>query len=102
LFDNLATLPSYQRILSGETTAKLRRFSFEKPGGEGNILFRPVGQIALANALGILVFRKKLSLTSVFDKLRRYDVDEGFSYMENPESAWYGILYDPNKKRMLV
>lgn len=102
LFDYLATLPSYQRIESGESTAELRRFSFEKPGGEGNILFRPVGQIALANALGILRFRKQLSLQSIFEKLRRYDVDEGFSHMENSESAWYGILYDPNKKRMLV
>ena len=102
LFDHLATLPSYQRIESGEETAELRRFSFEKPPGEGNLLFRPVGQIALANALGILVFRKKLSLKSIFDKLRRFDVDEGFSHMDNPESAWYGILYDPNKKRMLV
>jgi DGQHR domain-containing protein len=102
LFDYLATLPSYQRIEDGESTAELRRFSFEKPGGEGNILFRPVGQIALANALGILAFRKQLSLKSIFEKLRRYDVDEGFSHMENSESAWYGILYDPNKKRMLV
>jgi hypothetical protein len=102
LFDCLATLPSYQRIESGEQTDELRRFSFEKPGGEGNILFRPVGQIALANALGILVFKKQLSLTSIFDKLRRYDVDEGFSHMDNPESVWYGILYDPDKKRMLV
>ena len=102
LFDYLATLPSYQRIESGESTAELRRFSFEKPGGEGNILFRPVGQIALANALGILRFRKQLSLQSIFEKLRRFDVDEGFSHMENSESAWYGILYDPNKRRMLV
>ncbi|MCZ0902516.1 hypothetical protein ON021_21670, partial [Microcoleus sp. HI-ES] len=46
--------------------------------------------------------RKKLSLKSIFDKLRRFDVDEGFSHMDNPESAWYGILYDPNKKRVLV
>ncbi|MGL5065186.1 MAG: DGQHR domain-containing protein, partial [Microcoleus sp.] len=68
----------------------------------GNILFRPVGQIALANALGILTFRKQLSLKSIFEKLRRFDVDEGFSHMENSESPWYGILYDPNKKRMLV
>ncbi|MCU0547681.1 MAG: DGQHR domain-containing protein [Oscillatoriaceae cyanobacterium Prado104] len=102
LFDNLATLPSYKRIESGEETLELRRFGFEKPAGEGNILFRPVGQVALANALGILVFRKQLSLTSIFDKLRRYDVDEGFSHADNPESAWYGILYDPNKRRMLV
>lgn len=102
LFDNLANLLSFQRIESGEETPDLRRFSFEKPQGEGNLLFRPVGQIALAQALGILIFRKGLSPKSVFEKLERYDADGGFSNMENPQSLWYGVLYDPNKKRVLV
>lgn len=102
LFDRLASLPSYQRLDDGDDTGALRRFSSEKPGGEGNLLFRPVGQIALAQALGILVFKKKLSLKVVFERLRRFDVDEGFSYMDNPKSLWYGILYDPTRKRVLV
>lgn len=102
LFDCLAALPSYQRIESDEETIRLRQFCFEDPGGEGNILFRPVGQIALADAAGILAFRKQLLLESIFDKLRRFDADGGFSRADNPESAWYGILYDPNKKRVLL
>ena len=61
LFDNLANLPSY-KMLEHEDTTVLRRFSFEKEGGEGNMLFRPVGQVALAQALGILVFKKGFSL----------------------------------------
>lgn len=101
LFDHLAKLPSYQR-LEDEDTPQLRRFSFEKGGGEGNMLFRPVGQVALAQALGILVFKKGLSLENVFKKLRRYDQQAGFSGMEYPQSLWYGVLYDPNKKRVLV
>ena len=67
LFDYLATLPSY-RVLEAEETPLLRRFSFEKDGGEGNMLFRPVGQVALAQALGILVFKKGLSLKDIFKK----------------------------------
>jgi len=102
LFDQLSSLPSYQRLEGGEETPQLRRFSFEKNGGEGNILFRPVGQVAIAQALGILIFQKGLSLKEVFKKLRKYDVDDGFSGMENPQSLWYGVLYDPNKKRVLV
>lgn len=102
LFNHLATLPSYQRLEDGEETPQLRRFSFEKNGGEGNILFRPVGQVAFAQALGIVIFQKKLSLKEVFKKLQKYDVDDGFSGMENPQSLWYGVLYDPNKKRVLV
>lgn len=101
-FDHLASLPSYQRLDQGEETPQLRRFSFEKNGGEGNILFRPVGQIAFAQALGIVVFKKKLSLKTVFKKLSKYDAEGGFSRMETPQSLWYGVLFDPNKKRIMV
>ncbi len=101
LFDNLASLGSY-KILEYEDTPQLRRFSFENDGGEGNMLFRPVGQVALAQALGILVFRKGLSQEDIFKKLRKYDQQGGFSGMEYPKSLWYGILYDPNKKRVQV
>lgn len=102
LFDYLATLPSYQKLEQGVETPQLRRFSHERKGGEANILFRPVGQIALVQALGILVFRKGFSLNEIFEKLRRYDATGGFSDMEDPQSLWYGILYDPNKKRVQV
>jgi DGQHR domain-containing protein len=101
LFDYLATLPSY-RVLEAEETPLLRRFSFEKDGGEGNMLFRPVGQIALAQALGILVFKKGFSLKDIFKKLHKFDLEGGFSGMEYPRSLWYGVLYDPNKKRVQV
>ncbi|WP_066425724.1 DGQHR domain-containing protein [Anabaena sp. 4-3] len=101
LFDNLANLPSY-KILEHEDTPVLRRFSFEKGGGEANILFRPVAQVALAQALGFLVFRKGLTLSSIFKKLRKFDQQGGFSGMEYPQSLWYGVLYDPNKKRVQV
>ncbi len=101
LFDYLASLSSY-KILEDEDTPALRRFSFEKDGGEGNMLFRPVGQVALVQALGILVFRKGLNLEDIFKKLRKFDQQGGFSGMEFPQSIWYGVLYDPNKKRVQV
>ncbi|MBD2300109.1 DGQHR domain-containing protein [Nostoc sp. FACHB-190] len=101
LFDNLANLPSY-KILAHEDTPVLRRFSFEKDGGEGNMLFRPVAQVAIAQALGFLVFKKGFSLTSIFKKLKKFDQQGGFTGMEYPQSLWYGVLYDPNKKRVQV
>ncbi|MBD2137344.1 DGQHR domain-containing protein [Anabaena sp. FACHB-1237] len=101
LFDNLSSLPSY-KVLEHEDTPVLRRFSFEKGGGEGNMLFRPVSQVALAQALGILIFRKGFDLEDVFKKLRKFDRQGGFSGMEHPHSLWYGVLYDPNKKRVQV
>ncbi|MGD1871639.1 MAG: DGQHR domain-containing protein [Mastigocoleus sp.] len=101
LFDNFAKLPSY-KLLKFEDTPQLRRFSFEKENAEGNMLFRPVGQVAIAQALGILIFQKDFSLLEVFKKLERFDRGGGFSGMEYPNSLWYGVLYDPNKKRVLV
>ena len=102
LFDHLSTLLSYERLEYETETPKLRRFSHEKGAGEGNFLFRPVGQVAFAQAMGILVFEKGFSLESLFEKLRRFDTDGGFSRMEDPQSIWYGVLYDPNRKRVLV
>jgi DGQHR domain-containing protein len=102
LFDYMSNLLSYQRLEYETETPKMRRFSHEKGGGEGNFLFRPVGQVAFAQAMGILVFEKGFSLASIFEKLNRFDTDGGFSNMENPQSIWYGVLYDPNRKRILV
>ncbi|NJL62451.1 MAG: DGQHR domain-containing protein [Methylacidiphilales bacterium] len=101
LFDYLASLSSY-KIVEDEGTPALRRFSFEKNGGEGNMLFRPVGQVALVQALGILVFKKQISLDKIFKKLRKFDKQGGFSNIEFPNSLFYGVLYDPNRKRILV
>ena len=101
LFDRLSKFTSYGR-LQAEDTPQLRRFSFEPGGGEGHILFRPVGQIAFAQGVGTAVFKKQMAATDVFGKLDRYDADGGFSNIDLPSSLWYGILYDPNKKRILV
>ncbi len=101
LFDNLATLPSY-KLLEYEETPQLRKFNFEKDGGEGNMLFRPVGQVALSQALGISIFQKGLSIREIFKKLNKFDRQGGFSGIEYPQSLWYGVLYDPNKKRIQV
>ena len=63
-------------------------------------MFRPVGQVALANALGNPIFRKKLS-EIYFRQTRRFDVDEDLATW-TILSLLDGILYDPNKKRVLV
>ena len=61
-----------------------------------------MGQISVAQALGSLVAGSGFSLETIFEKLRRYDKAGGFDGMEYPESMWYGVLYDPNKRRVRV
>ncbi|NEO27004.1 MAG: DGQHR domain-containing protein [Kamptonema sp. SIO4C4] len=102
LFDHLATLPSYRQLEDGIMTPDLRHFSHEKDGGDGNLLFRPVGQVALVQALGSLVYQSHLSLADIFQKLRRFDAGGGFSGMDYPQSLWYGVLYNPSKQRIQV
>ena len=101
-WDYLANLPSYYRLENGSETPELRRFSFDKKPGEGHILFRPIGQMALSEAIGILIHKKSFSLEEVFHKLNKYDADGGLSGIEFPDSIWYGVLYDFNRKRMSV
>jgi DGQHR domain-containing protein len=99
--DHLAELPSYQEIERGADTGTFRRFSHEKNPGEGHMLFRPIGQIALAQAVGYLHFQRvpAASLDDIFKKLKQYDDNGGFR-MDDPSSLWYAVLYDPLKKRM--
>jgi len=101
LWDLLKTLPSYKKLEQGADTASLRRFSHDDPPGEAHMLFRPVGQVALANAIGTLVAVKQHDLEAIFKKLRKYDTDGGFR-LDVVSSPWYMVLYDPNKKRMSV
>ncbi|QNH57909.1 DGQHR domain-containing protein [Limnospira indica] len=102
LFDGLASLPSYQKLTQGMETPDLRRFGFERPPGLGNILFRPVGQIAIAHGIGKVVFHYQQPLETVFKKLVKFDAEGGFNHIEYPQSIWYGVLYDPNKRRVRV
>lgn len=100
--DRLAQLPSYQELERGADTGAFRRFSHEKNPGKAHMLFRPVGQIALAQAVGYLHLQRdpQMSLDDIFKKVKDYDAAGGFR-MDEPGSLWWGVLYDPLKRRML-
>ena len=100
-WDELKKLPSYGELERGAETGSFRRFTHDKKSGKGHLLFRPVGQEVLSQAVGILVTQHKLWLSTIFDKVRQYDKDDGF-LMEGAGSPWYMVLYDPNKKRMSI
>jgi hypothetical protein len=110
LFDELASLPSLERIKQGSGTPLLRNFAHEAVDkeknvfGEGNLLMRPVGQQVVASALGTLVFDKAnpKTLETLTKKLAKFDEEGGFSGIDSEQSPWWGILYDPVRQRMLV
>ena len=103
LWDYISKLPSFSDIQRGGSIDSWREFpSKDGKGGKGHLLMRPLGQVILAEAIGWLHMHQAgpcLSLDSIFDKLRRYDAKGGFE-MTKPESAWYGITYEPTRERI--
>ena len=130
-FDKLANLPSISEMRHGTPTADLRNFPKDKNEvdplrepehpGEANILFRPVGQQALARAVGEIIANESKTpqlddgtldqsaiddisdkLDELFAKLSEYDEQGKFSFMNEPNSLWYGVLYDFFNKKIRV
>ena len=94
-FDNLAKLESHQDMINGTSPASLRAES-----GRDHILFRPIAQIALAEALGALEKDTDAKIEDLMDRLRRKEKEENgiFFKLRDPASPWFGVLCDPTKK----
>ncbi|HEV2800554.1 MAG TPA: DGQHR domain-containing protein [Pyrinomonadaceae bacterium] len=104
LLDAVGKLPTFEEIARGADIRGFRQFDGEAKDGEeggGHMLLRPVGQVALAQALGVLVFKCDIPLEKLVTKLRKFDSSGGFK-MDTVESLWYYVLYDPNKERILI
>ena len=76
----------------------------DKQYGAGNILFRRVGQITFAKAIGDLMNDEEnpMDLDKIFKKIYAFEKNGGFEKLDRPSSIFYSILYDPNKVRMIV
>ncbi|MCQ8195158.1 DGQHR domain-containing protein [Streptomyces rugosispiralis] len=102
LWDHIAELPTFRAIAAGEPVARHRRFAHEdKTGvGYGHLLLRPVGQQALAQAVGLL-HAEGMSLDHIFAKLTTLD-RRGALRLDAVENPWWGVLYDINGKRISI
>jgi hypothetical protein len=119
LWDAIATLPSMRSIEPWETlprevqvvtkkrsprdVAEMRRFPTQDKPGEAHMLFRPLGQQALATAVGVLVNhpQQPMVLEEIFEILRRYDSQNGFSLIRK-SNPWWGVLYDQTKEKIVT
>ena len=111
LWDHIADLPSMASINTWDTltpaqqaattpgreamnVAEMRNFASKNfPDGQGHMLFRPIGQQALAKAAGLLTTNTHtpMSLTEIFDLLNKYDQDGGFC-LTDLKNPWWGVL----------
>jgi DGQHR domain-containing protein len=97
IWDGLAKMHHFER-LKEEDPAYMRRFYREGVGGEGYLFLRPIAQVALGQALGILTRKRdRQGLRDLLKLMQRYDLDGAFLQIDRPESLWYGVIYDPSK-----
>ena len=88
----LEQFPSIRELDQGKT-ARDQRLP-RRDGGAAHLLFRPVGQIALARAFGTLVFDQQKDQDELFRMLREYEAAGGLT-IDDPSNPWWGVVYDP-------
>ena len=91
-FHHLATIPSHVAFIQGKPASELRK----SEDGEDNILFRPMVQAALAEAIGKLVSRG-VSLKNVVEELGRQE-QRGQLKLTQRTGPWFGVLCDISGK----
>jgi hypothetical protein len=119
LWDGIATLPSMRDIEPWEmlpaeirektkqrearNVAEVRRIPTSKTDGGAHMLFRPLGQQALAHGVGLVVHHAQnaMSLEEVFERLGRYDAKGGFR-LDDRQQPWWGVLYDERQDKIVT
>ena len=91
-FDALKQLPSHTRFIQGKPAGDIR-----KKDGEDNILFRPIAQLALAEAVATLEGENGMSLESIMRELARRE-ESGQLKLRDRMAPWFGVLCDHSGK----
>jgi hypothetical protein len=104
-WDLLAELPVFSDIQAGGSIDDWRQFKSEKvPLGRGHLLLRPLGQLILAEALGLITSdtapQPTPSVEELFEKLAAFDSAGGFEGVHTWESMWHGITFNPTRQIM--
>ena len=89
-FDALMTLPSHRDFIQGKKAEDIRN-----KNGEDNILFRPIAQMALAEAVALL--DNKMSLEAIMHELARQE-ERGQLKLRDRKAPWFGVLCGPDEK----
>lgn len=84
-FTALEILPSHHRMIQGASVGELRSEN------DGNILFRPIAQVALARAVESLQREKNFSLHDLMKKLAEHE-KAGDLRLTSKEAPWFGVL----------
>ena len=90
-FDAMKQLPSHTRFIQGKKAGEIRS---KDNDGEDNILFRPIAQLALADAIATLERDNEISMDSIIRELVRQE-EAGQLKLRDRKAPWLGVLCDP-------
>lgn len=96
-FDALKKLPSHRAMIQGTEIRNLR--AREEQGGQDNILFWPITQMALANAIAYLQEDQNLNIDNIMATIERYE-KEGKLKLRPKFNPWFGVLCDPIDQKL--
>ena len=113
-FDEMAKLPSHKAMIQGEKVSEMRkRRKEDKDEDKGkdkdkdkgkdkdkrhHVLFRPIVQQALAEAVSFLQNERDMDLKDIMNRLANHDNGGTDLCLSDPASPWYGVVYDPLNK----
>ena len=102
-FDALATLPSHRKMIQGTSIKQLRsrEKQGEEGGGQDNILFWPIAQVALAKAISYLQEESNLDIGKTMTTIGKYE-DKGYLKLRSKFNPWFGVLCDPVSERLRI
>ena len=85
-FDAMMSIPSHKRFVEGTHARGLRGRD-----GEDNILFRPVAQVALSQAVAQLRHDRNVALRDIIGQLTQQEV-QGQLQLRRRDAPWFGVL----------
>ena len=103
IWTRIAELPSFQILASNPASKITEMRNFTAEGGQAHMLYRPIGQQVLIQAVGVLLHKPDvaLSLDKIFEALHRHDAAGGFR-LDDPSNPWYNVIYSDSLGKMVV
>ena len=93
-FDAIASIPSLEAMMQGTEVAELRGRN-----GKDNVLFWPIAQTALAEAVANLQAKQNVPLTELTSIIAKYENDDQMRLTKR-DAPWFGVLCDPIKLKI--
>ena len=102
-FEFLSQLPSHDALIQDQSKSagdfRDKKNDFSSAKHEDNILFRPIAQMAFAEAMAELIGEKRKKFKHIIQTLVEHE-QKGDLQLRDPKSIWFGVLCDLSDRKM--